>query len=179
MAAPSLPTVASSPILDVDVSRESYANGASITQLSDWVGSRHFTSPGSASRPTMVTSAINGYPVARFDGVDDYMTQSSMLAQSLPYTVILVGKTRSATTNGQRMLAGGDYDHENSPLLRVLQPAATYVWSWSASGDTVKEDDEAVDANNHVWILTSTDLRIDGTVEDTMTAGAITMNVTP
>jgi hypothetical protein len=50
-------------------------NGGAVNQWSDQSGNEHNATQGtSSSRPTLINAALNGYPVVRFDGVDDFLT---------------------------------------------------------------------------------------------------------
>ena len=50
-------------------------NGAAVTQWSDQSGNnRHATQGTSGNQPTRVNAVLNGLPVVRFDGVNDFQT---------------------------------------------------------------------------------------------------------
>jgi hypothetical protein len=50
-------------------------SGSAVTQWSDQTtNNRHATQATASSRPTLVNGVINGLPVVRFDGVDDFLT---------------------------------------------------------------------------------------------------------
>ncbi len=62
-----------------------------VQQWSSLVGSAVWSSAGTA-RPTYKTNILNGYPVLRFDGVNDKMTLGSALAPGAAHTILMVVK---------------------------------------------------------------------------------------
>lgn len=57
-------------------------------------GANHATQATSSKRPAYKTAVLNGRPVVRFDGVDDWIAATLALTQ--PYTVYIVAKSTTA-----------------------------------------------------------------------------------
>ena len=84
------------------------SDGAAVATWPDSSGSGHnFTQATGANQPLFKTSIINGKPVLRFDGSNDYLSNSSVLipTTSSHYTVISVVKP-SATAVGTILMLG-------------------------------------------------------------------------
>jgi hypothetical protein len=81
-------------------------DGDPVATWADQSGnSRDFSQATSAARPTYKTNILNGKPVVRSDGVDDYLnTTSFTLAQ--PLTVSIVHVPRSVSTTDVLFDAG-------------------------------------------------------------------------
>ena len=69
--------------------------GSNVIQWSDISGNgNHFTSPASGNRPTVVSNAINGHPVLRFNTAQ-YMWNSQNFSN--PYTILTIAKMNNGT----------------------------------------------------------------------------------
>ena len=77
------------------------SDGASVATWSDSSGnSRDATAPSPAQEPTLRLSdaAMGGEPTVKFDGIDDYMSTTAF-ASLLPFTFVVVGRTRQVDGN--------------------------------------------------------------------------------
>ncbi|MDO8335177.1 MAG: hypothetical protein Q7T74_00115 [Candidatus Saccharibacteria bacterium] len=82
----------------LDTSQESYTNDAAIGQLTDWSGNTNHATQGTASaKPTFKTGVQNGLPVARCDGIDDWMQGS--FPNISTYSIFVVCKRNGSHTN--------------------------------------------------------------------------------
>jgi hypothetical protein len=71
--------------------------GTNTAQWDDISGNgRHATQSNSSFRPSIVTNALNGRQVRRFDGTNDALDSADWYAQDI--TAVIVGKTTSITT---------------------------------------------------------------------------------
>lgn len=75
-----------------------------VTTWTDLSGNgNNATQSTAAAKPTYKTSVINGRPVVRFDGVDDYLTSTGVVsgfaAQDQPLTVFTVVKANDISVN--------------------------------------------------------------------------------
>jgi hypothetical protein len=63
-----------SPYLDIDPGKFGLNDGNAIGTATDYSGNgRNFTQATAGNKPTFKTAIVNGLPVMRFDGVDDYL----------------------------------------------------------------------------------------------------------
>ena len=66
-------------------------NGGTVSQWTNQSGnSRHATQTTSANQPTLVPNALNGEPVLRFDGVNDFLNFNLPINGSTGLTIVLV-----------------------------------------------------------------------------------------
>lgn len=79
-------------IIWLDVHAMGFANGAPIGTLSDFSGNgNNFTQTSSAKMPTNTSGALNGFPVASFDGVNDALssgTVANLNTNELTYFIV-------------------------------------------------------------------------------------------
>lgn len=99
------------------------SNGASVSSWANSVSGGVAAANGTgAQQPTYQTGAQNGLPAVRFDGVNDYLTATSV---NLPVnvSVFFAFKTPSATTSDQRLYSSTG----NSHMIRLHLPATNGV----------------------------------------------------
>lgn len=79
-------------------------DGAEVAGWKDWSPSKaaYATQATSGQRPLLIKNGINGQPVLRFDGVDDYMTFT--LSLNGAKTVVMVGELVAKPSNGATYL---------------------------------------------------------------------------
>lgn len=83
------------------------ADGASVATWADSSGNGNDATQSTAgSQPLYKTGSVNGLPVVRFDGADDWMSTPSIAAIT-DWTVFVVAKN-ALTTNAFFLSAGGD-----------------------------------------------------------------------
>lgn len=95
-------------IIWLDVHAMGFANGASIGTLTDFSGnSNNFTQSSSTFQPTNTSNALNGLPVATFDGVNDHLKSGSIAAlESANITYFIVFQQQTLT---RQMLINATY----------------------------------------------------------------------
>jgi hypothetical protein len=78
--------------------------GSNAAQWDDLSGNgRHATQATGASQPSIVTSALNGRQIRRFDGVNDFLSTAQILAAQ-PFTSIVALKTTETGVIGRPSL---------------------------------------------------------------------------
>lgn len=88
---------------------ESFSNGASVTDITNWVAGRpNFAQSTTANKPTFQASGINSLPSYRFDGVDDSVSLSGMGSQSA-WTAFIVFRQNGADTGENTFFSIADY----------------------------------------------------------------------
>lgn len=93
---------------------ESFSNGASITNITNWVSGRpNFTQSTTANKPTFQASGINSLPSFRFDGVDDGVSLSGMGSQSA-WTAFILFRQNGADTGENTFFSIADYPTASS-----------------------------------------------------------------
>lgn len=80
--------------------------------------------------PTLQTNIINGLPIVRFDGTDDYMTVTLALTQ--PFTVLLVASHVSGAVAADEIMGGGFTAAPAAAGALSAVNAATDTFSWAA-----------------------------------------------
>ncbi len=110
----------------------------SVEQWNDQSGNgRHFTQTTSGSRPVLHTNSVNGLPVIRFDGSDDFMAFASYNGNNMPQTIVAVFKILSDQGGSIRTIfglnKGGAFGQSlctaadvNPPLLQVEVKSTFY-----------------------------------------------------
>ncbi len=99
-------------------------NGGNVSAWADQSGLGNNASQGTAaSQPLYVANAINGYPVLRFDGTDDYLSLPDMTMTDI--TVFIVGKGTNGTFYGDLGGCGGGYP------LRYFQTSGSQLRGYS------------------------------------------------
>jgi hypothetical protein len=88
-----------------DAGTSSVVDNTAISQWDDQSGNAdHATQATGAAQPTYQTNELNGEPIVRFDGTDDFMDASGV-SESQPNTIFLVAK--SATGSSSRTALDG------------------------------------------------------------------------
>jgi gliding motility-associated-like protein len=91
------------------------SNGESIKTWTDQSGNNnHVTQATSGNQPTFATSALNGYPVIRCDGTDDYM-RTELNNLSAPITIMTV--SRFNVSEESYILTLGDFNTTNTASI--------------------------------------------------------------
>lgn len=147
-------------------------NNDSVTTWTDLSGQGNNATQATGSRkPTYKTAILNSLPVVRFDGVDDYLANASLvLAQ--PATIFVVVQ-QSGGSIDYRIL----YDGTTSTTVMAL----TYVVSttkWSAYGGTAFVGQSGTTGSNvpkcvsSIYNGASTEIRINGGTAATGNGGS-------
>ncbi|TNE68895.1 T9SS type A sorting domain-containing protein [bacterium] len=111
------------------------SSGGYVSAWADQSGNLNsVTQVSETNKPTIVNDVINGYPVIRFDGVNDYLTLPSagtLAIQSNDYEIFIVAKTSSVTTSTIFLLGGSIERYEvhlnGSAGVRFIPKASIYI----------------------------------------------------
>lgn len=91
--------------------------GSSVVSWNDRSGGiNNATSPSVAARPTWVSSALNGYPMVIFDGVDDQLRIPDAAALDLSQWSIFMVSAESVAKNNNAWLSKGTNTQPNYAL---------------------------------------------------------------
>lgn len=124
------------------------SNGSAVSSWSDSSGNSNTASQGTATnQPTYRTSIINGQPVVRFDGTNDYMGTSFIPPTGAnPRTIFTVTSNHSTTGTGRWVYAYGlSPNNTMYGLMNVISSTAYFAndyWnsnltsSYTSSGTT-------------------------------------------
>lgn len=139
------------------------SDGNSVSTFTDITGTADLSATGS---PTYRTGIINGKPVVRYDGADDFH-QGTFTTISQPNETFLVAAARStATGNNEVLLDGG------SRLEQSLYQTGSGDWTWrSGTANTDGTADTSFHLYDLQWDGASSVYRIDGTQIGTGDAG--------
>jgi len=103
--------------------------------VATWTAStgNNATQATSGNRPTYQTAVVNGHPVVRFDGTDDYLEFAGLGAALTEYTILAVVKPD--TYSGERTVLSQDATGFSNDLLFGIDPegANTVNDRWGAS----------------------------------------------
>ena len=88
-------------------------NNTAISTWYDHSGNSRNATQAGAARPLLMTNVINGKPIVRLDGIDDYFNVS--LPSSTPYTFFTVCKKR--TTGVRLPILGGPLNNDPYALF--------------------------------------------------------------
>jgi hypothetical protein len=106
------------------------SDGEPVAAWESIEGNRHiFRQTNILKRPKWILNGLNGRPVVRFDGVDDYMSITSNLPTGEAGTIVLFGQLTSVSTPGawQYVLSQADPANTTRYLSLILYgPGAPY-----------------------------------------------------
>lgn len=122
----------------LDASRISgLADGDPVSTWSDLSGQgNNATQSTTAAKPLYKTAIVNGRPVVRFDGVDDYLTVANTASFDMATPTIIVVGTASAGTGtftGKITFAGGVGDASRRKL--DVRRASSTTFSFQSGAD--------------------------------------------
>lgn len=141
-----------------DASALSLSDGQSVSTWGDETGNGYDLTAGAA--PTYRTSIINGNPVVRFDGVDDYLSVD-FTALPQPNTIYIVAQL--PTADGSQDDSFYDSNEGSIPNQHLYR---NNVGTWNAFAGS-QLNDGSIDSNAHIhgvkWDGVNTTIRIDGT----------------
>lgn len=152
-----------------DATEISASNGDTVTTWGDLTGNGHdLTATGG---PTYQTSVINGNPIVRYDGVDDYHAVTfSALTQ--PVSIFLVFNYAAPNDGSNHRI----YDADNTNTF-TFQDVSGSEWRLD-SGSTISGS--TPDSQNHIASAlhdgVSSELYIDGAQNASGDAGADNLN---
>ncbi|OFY20727.1 MAG: hypothetical protein A2W98_01280 [Bacteroidetes bacterium GWF2_33_38] len=106
------------------------ADGTTITQWDDQSGNNwHATIGAGINEPTFESGILNGKPILRFDGTQDYMDFDANVETQLSgnnYSIFSVGAKR--TLNAYDLFIGGSSNGTNQSLLFGIGNSTTRFW---------------------------------------------------
>lgn len=117
LSAQTLPPVGN---LIVHLKADDLSTAGPINTWSDASGNGHdATQDSSGLQPTVVLNALNGKPVVRFDGVNEFMsTGTGAFISSQPNTVFIIGKTNNLGSGDEPFIAGTNTSNRHNVLVR-------------------------------------------------------------
>jgi len=144
-------------------------DGDTVSTWSDQTGNGHDLTAGEA--PTFKTSIINGNPVVRFDGIDEYLSTSFGTLPQPNHIFMVIKKQTNGSDTSLRFIAYG---------LSSGNRHAPYVnggtWRFTAEVGTAIVSGVGIDTNPHINATlgngTSSTLRLDGSQIASGDAGA-------
>lgn len=156
------------------------SDGDAVTTWTDLSGNSNSPTQATASKkPLYKTSIINGLPVVRGDGSDDYLQVTFGAALSQPNTVFVVCKFVNLGTGDYRFVFDG-IGVTRHAIYRKNQAAHTW---WYYAG-TERDSGDVADTSAHILVAVfngaSSSLRLDGaeivaTDPGSQTLGGITL----
>ena len=123
----------------LDSTRGITLSSSNVTNWSDLSGnSRGILQETDNNRPTYVTNSVNGRPIVRFDGTNDYLASGTItgLDNMRGFTVFLVGKTSSAVT-----ASGSVLNFQNSVIEMNINTTSVVTKTGGFSAPTAHGDD--------------------------------------
>ena len=151
----------------------SLSDGDSVSTWSDLAGSDDLTQTTSSKQPTYKTGIINGQPVVRTDGTDDFLQTAFGTVINQAVEVYLVCQWASVDDNGDRI-----FDGETDRFLLYDRDADSSS-AFMFAGDNVGTGGIA-DTNANIWNLiydgSNSELRKNDTTEATGDVGANAMD---
>lgn len=113
-------------------------NGQTVQQWNDQSGNaRHGTQATAADKPLIITGAINGKPVLRFDGVSDYLAFDGAFLVGTPYTILVV--TQITNNQSDNFFVGGDGGTANIDLRFGFSNTSTFRLAQGSNALSVAE----------------------------------------
>jgi fibronectin type 3 domain-containing protein len=134
----SLPAAGRLLVLDAQTAAQQFGNGAAVTTWSDISGGARHASAGGASSPVLVTNAINGRSVLRFDGVDDHMTLPSGFQDfTAGMSLYIVMRPSAVPAFSFKIFAlGNGPGQQNIGLARGVEASpGLLMWNSNAAGE--------------------------------------------
>jgi len=134
------------------------ANGAAVSAWNDSSGFGHHAAQASSTlRPTYQASSVNGRPAVRFDGSNDYLTNSTfnplggrngvtafVVYRSLTSSGNHVGFSEGARNVNQQMYSNGTYAYATAGNYgRVSSSTSTAVTLWNSVYDGTQSGNAA------------------------------------
>lgn len=116
-----------------------------------------------AKRPLLKLGILNGHPVIRFDGVDDFLARAALVIPQ-PFTVVVVASSTSAATF--RMLVG------STAVQLFLNTTHHMVVFAGTSVTSATVDDGAPHVFTAIYNGATSSLFVDGTLGPSGAAGA-------
>lgn len=149
-----------------DARELSAADGDPVSTWPDETANGHDLTAGTA--PTYVESGINGNPVIRFDGVDDFLDVAWGTIYQ-PNHVFIVGRMQSIPSNAVVFFDSETSNHRHA----IFVSGDPNPWAMHAGG-TIKDGSADTSAHifNGLFDGASSELRVDGASTITGDAGA-------
>jgi fibronectin type 3 domain-containing protein len=121
-------------------------NGQPVSQWVNAIGPVAAGIASGSSKPTFVTSALNGKPVVRFDGVDDFLALTQGFQDfTAGASIFVVAKPTTLQSGFKLVLLGNGADQQNVGFGRAGETAGLQYFTGSSSGDVAWFDtDEGI-----------------------------------
>lgn len=152
-----------------DATQLSLNDGDSVSTWGDETGNGYDLTAGTA--PIYKTSVINGNPVVRFDGVDDFL-DVAWSALSQPNHIFVVFKYQSVDTGSNETVTDGAASRHSVGHGGVGLNGAWNIFA----GNSVNDGSTTADTNAHIqtglFNTTSSENRLDGTTLATGDVGS-------
>lgn len=133
---PGLPASGLVLALSAETAAQTYSNGQGVTVWHDASGLNNHASAGSGA-PTLVTNALNGKPVLRFDGSDDYLTLPAGFQNfTAGMSLYIVAKPTALQSGFKFMILGNGPSQQNIGLGRAGSTSGLQYWTDNSSGST-------------------------------------------
>lgn len=141
----------------------SLADGTAIGGAgNEWVdlsgNGNSLTQSTAGARPVFKTAIVNGHPVIRFDGTDDFLSMTSALVLGAAWTYMVV--LSKSITGGERISVGGSanghgFGHNAFDLkrMRVLSVAGSAQGDFIAAETTWKMANAIADIGGNVTAI--------------------------
>ncbi len=107
--------------------------GNKVISLNDLSGSNsHATQADTSKQPSLVTNILNGKPIVRFDGVNDFLATSNFLVTaSQPNTIFIVWNIAATGSAAQTALSGLN-NTESNGIFHALATSRLNIFSGSS-----------------------------------------------
>ncbi len=131
-----LPTNGLVLLLKADRAAEQFTNGQAVT-LWDDSSSNNYDAEAGSNAPTLVTNALNGKPVVRFDGSNDYMTLPAGFANfTAGVSLYIVARPTVLQSGFKFLVLGNGAAQQNIGLGRAGSTNGLQYWTDSSGGST-------------------------------------------
>ena len=101
------------------------------------------------NKPVLKTSVLNGHPVWRFDGTNDYL-RGSFAAVAQPFTIFVVAQLDASKIDGGDVKIVDSIDSTDRAML--YQYAQVEADAWAVYAGT-RLSGAATDANTNIWTV--------------------------
>jgi hypothetical protein len=126
-----------------DARRLDLTSGTGVSTWTDLAGSNNASQATSTNQPTFQTNVLNGNPIVRFDGTNDFMTFASGASVSVEHVAIILYKSSSTScpTVVNKTSASGlpytNYYYDSGTVKSLYSSPGTYVYYAGACDMTV------------------------------------------
>lgn len=131
---------------------DSGVTGDPVSAWADKAGSDDFAQGTGAAQPTVVNDVLNGYPILRFDGDDDYFAVAfAEMAQ--PNTAFVVFRKNDAAMDTYPSFIHGASSSHDFGLFQY--DGHSYHWAFTSGSILESSESAQTDFDFHVWSIIS------------------------